>query len=118
MKEEAMTKLPAVAASAAVVATFTMALCAPAFAHNAGHIIRPDGSCVNVGSFNSGPFVPEQNPNQNTTPGTDYGRLDLEAGRGDQYGARFAADQGSSQVERRFCEEIGLASATDTPRGP
>jgi len=113
-----MTKHAAMAASAVVVATFTTALCAPAFAHNAGHIIRPDGSCVNVGSFNPAPFVPEQNPNRNTTPGTDYGRLDLEPGRGDQYGARFAADQGSSQVEPRFCEEIGLPSATDTPRGP
>ena len=113
-----MTKLTAIAAPAAVMALFAIALTAPAFAHNAGHIIRPDGSCVNVGSFKSGPFVPEQNPNRNTTLGSDYGRLDLEPGRGDQYGARLAADQGSSQVEPRFCEEIGLASTTDTPRGP
>ena len=114
-----MRKIATLATPTALVATLAIALgAAPALAHNAGHIIRPDGACVNVGSFNPGPLVPEQNPNRNTIPGDDYGKLDLEAGRGDQYGARFAADQGSSQVEPRFCEEIGLPPATDTPRGP
>jgi hypothetical protein len=68
----------------------------PASAHNAGHVILPDGTCVDVGSFKDGPFVPEQNPNRNTT--TDPGRLDLIPGPGDQYGARYAAVQGNSAV--------------------
>lgn len=72
----------------------------PATAHNAGCVMNGNGEWVFVGSNNSGPFVPEQNPNRNTTPGSDFGRLDLQPGPGDQYGARHAADQGNSAVER------------------
>jgi hypothetical protein len=71
---------------------------APATAHNAGCVQKGTGEWVFVGSGNDGPFVPEQNPNRNTT--TDPGRLDLIPGPGDQYGARYAADQGNSAVER------------------
>ena len=73
----------------------------PATAHNAGCVQTGNGEWVFVGSNKSGPFVPEQNPNRNTTPGPDFGRLDLQPeGPGDQYGARHAADQGNSAVER------------------
>lgn len=65
-------------------------------AHNAGHIITPDGQCQNVGSLKDSPDVSDSNPNLNTT--TDPGRLDLIPGPGDQYGARFAAVQGNSAV--------------------
>jgi hypothetical protein len=71
---------------------------APAQAHNAGYVITGNGTCREVGSGNEGPFVPEQNPNRNST--TDPGQLDLIPGPGDQYGARFAADQGNSAVQR------------------
>jgi hypothetical protein len=82
---------------ALLVAALVAAVGAPsAFGHNAGHIILPDGSCLEVGSNKEGPFVPEQNPNQNTT--TDPGRLDLIPGPGDQYGARFAANQGNTPI--------------------
>ena len=74
---------------------------APAGAHNAGCVPTGNGAWVFVGSGKSGPFVPEQNPNRNTTAGPDYGRLDLQpGGPGDQFGARHAADQGGSAVER------------------
>jgi hypothetical protein len=74
---------------------------APGAAHNAGCVQTGNGEWVFVGSGNSGPFVPEQNPNRNTTVGADYGRLDLQPdGPGDQFGARYAADQGGSAVER------------------
>ena len=73
----------------------------PASAHNAGCVQKGNGEWVFVGSNKSGPFVPEQNPNRNNTPGADFGRLDLQPeGPGDQYGARHAADQGNSAVER------------------
>ena len=81
-------------------------LASTAGAHNAGHVILHDGTCIDVGSGNPGPFVSPNNPHINTT--TDPGRLDLEPGNGDQYGARFAADQGQSAVLPRFCEEVGL----------
>lgn len=67
-----------------------------ASAHNAGHIILPDGTCLNVGSLKPAPFVSESNPHVNTT--TDPGRLDLIPGRGDQYGARFAAERGNTPI--------------------
>jgi hypothetical protein len=79
-----------------------------ALAHNAGHVILNDGTCIDVGSGNAGPYVSANNPNLNTT--TDPGRLDLEPGSGDQYGARFAADQGQTPIAPRWCEEIGLVA--------
>jgi hypothetical protein len=72
-----------------------------ASAHNAGHIILKDGTCVNVGSSKESPDVSDSNPNLNTT--TDPGQLDLIPGPGDQYGARFAADQGKSRVLPGAC---------------
>jgi hypothetical protein len=93
-----MRKLAAIA-SVAVVTAFGAGT---ALAHNAGHVILPDGSCQDVGSGRPAPAVAAQNPNQ------AGGYLDLEPGPGDQYGARFAADQGLSQVEPRFCAEVGL----------
>ena len=81
-------------------AVLGLALAAPpAGAHNAGCVQTGNGDYVFVGSNKSGPFVPEQNPNRNTTD--EPGRLDLQPeNRGDQYGARHAADQGNSAVER------------------
>ena len=67
-----------------------------ASAHNAGHIIFPDGTCLNVGSLKEAPYVSESNPNLNTT--TDPGQLDLIPGSGDQYGARYAAIQGNTPI--------------------
>jgi DIM protein len=65
-----------------------------ASAHNAGYVIV-NGECQAVGSDNPGPDVPEQNPNRNTLgPDSDLGHLDLiPTTPGDQYGARFAAEQ-------------------------
>jgi hypothetical protein len=84
-----------------VAAAVVIASTAPAAAHNAGCVQTGNGDWVFVGSNKSGPFVPEQNPNRNTTPGGDFGRLDLQPeGPGDQYGARHAADQGNSAVQR------------------
>ena len=73
---------------------------APAAAHNAGCVHTGHGKWVFVGSNKLGPFVPEQNPHYHAAPDADQGRLDLQEGPGDQYGARFAADQGNSAVER------------------
>jgi hypothetical protein len=84
---------------AGAAAALALLAAAPAGAHNAGCVQTGNGKWVFVGSNKNGPFVPEQNPNRNTTPGSDFGRLDLEPGPGDQYGARFAADQGNSAVE-------------------
>lgn len=83
-----------------------LAAAAPVSAHNAGHVVLPDGSCIDVGSGKNAPYVSPNNPHVNAT--TDPGRLDLEPGSGDQYGARFAADQGGSALQPKFCEEVGL----------
>ena len=83
-----------------------LAAAAPVSAHNAGHIVLAEGTCVNVGSDKNAPYVPDANPNQNTS--NEPGRLDLEPGPGDQFGARFAADRGSTPILPKWCEEVGL----------
>lgn len=80
--------------AAALLATVVLTA-SPASAHNAGCVQTGTGDYVFVGSNKEAPLVPEQNPKRN-----EEGQLDLIAGPGDQYGARFAADQGSSAVER------------------
>lgn len=76
-------------AIASVVGAAALAAAAPAAGHNAAHVIQPSGECLTVGSEKEAPFVPEQNPNRNATTG----QLDLVPGPGDQYGARYAANQ-------------------------
>jgi hypothetical protein len=57
-------------------------------AHNAGHIHLSDGTCVDVGS------------------GKHNTHVDLIAGPGDQYGTRYAAEQGNTPIYPRFCAEV------------
>ncbi len=81
------------------IVSCTLAVSAgPAAAHNAGLVITGNDTVVEVGSGKGGPFVSENNPHFHAAADCDYGRLDLITGRGDQYGARFAADQGQSAV--------------------
>lgn len=70
----------------------------PVSAHNAGHIMFPDGRCLNVGSGKDAPLVGPGAP-QNA-----LGQLDLiydpknGIDTSDQYGARFAATRGNSRL--------------------
>jgi hypothetical protein len=64
----------------------------PALAHNAGHIHLPNGECVDVGSGKHA-----HNPEQQ----------DKIPGPGDQYGARWAAEQGNTPIWPRHCDEPG-----------
>jgi hypothetical protein len=57
-------------------------------AHNAGHIHLADGTCVDVGS------------------GKHNTHVDLIPGPGDQYGTRYAAEQGDTPIYPRFCAEV------------
>jgi hypothetical protein len=77
---------------AAVACLGVIALAAgPAAAHNAAHFNLPDGTCHEVGSNKDAPTVGAGNPNQ--SPGYNQpGQLDLIPGPGDQYGARWAAE--------------------------
>lgn len=79
-------RLLRLAATVAVSAAIVL-VPATASAHNSGHVILPDGTCVNVGSEKEAPLVPEANPNRNDATG----QLDLIPGPGDQCGARWAA---------------------------
>jgi hypothetical protein len=63
-----------------------------ATAHNAAHLIRPDGTCLDVGSNRDAPIVGAGNPNQSPGSNNQPGQLDLIPGNGDQYGARYAAE--------------------------
>jgi hypothetical protein len=62
-------------------------------AHNAAHFFLPDGTCHEVGSNRDAPIVGAGNPNQSPGSNNLPGQLDLIPGNGDQYGARYAADQ-------------------------
>lgn len=70
----------------------------PVSAHNAGHIIFPDGTCLGVGSDKDAPPVGAGAP-QNA-----LGQLDLiydpknGVDTSDQYGARLAAIEGNSRL--------------------
>ena len=70
-------------------AAFALAGATGASGHNAAHFFLPSGECHEVGSNKEAPLVPEQNPNRNAATG----QLDLVPGPGDQYGARYAANQ-------------------------
>jgi hypothetical protein len=61
-----------------------------ALAHNAGHVHTPSGQCVDVGSGKHA-----HNPD----------KQDRIPGPGDQYGARWAAEQGNTPIEPRHCDE-------------
>jgi hypothetical protein len=61
-------------------------------AHNAGHRHLPTGQCVDVGSGKHA-----HNPEQQ----------DKIPGPGDQYGARWAAEQGNTPIYPRHCDEPG-----------
>ena len=75
---------------AVAIGTLAAAWVAPglASAHNAAHYFLPDGTCIDVGSNREAPIVGAGNPHQ-----LPNGQLDLVPGAGDQYGARFAANQ-------------------------
>ena len=64
----------------------------PAGAHNAAHFYLPDGTCHEVGSNKDAPIVGAGNPNQSPGSNNQPGQLDLIPGNGDQYGARWAAE--------------------------
>lgn len=97
---------------ALLMVTALMALStASVAAHNAGCVQTGNGEWVFVGSNKSSPEVPERNPmsgdDDPSRPGENV--LDLQPddpstpaveSQGDQYGARYAADQGGSAVER------------------
>jgi hypothetical protein len=78
--------------AAAAMATVTVPT-GLARAHNAAHFFLPDGTCHEVGSNEDAPIVGDGNPNQSPGSNNLPGQLDLIPGNGDQYGARYAADQ-------------------------
>lgn len=67
-------------------------------AHNAGHVHTPNGECRDVGSGKHAHNPEEQ---------------DKIPGPGDQYGARWAAEQGNTPVEPRHCDEEGAHDHPD-----
>jgi hypothetical protein len=71
-------------------------------AHNAGCVLNGNGDYVFVGSNRDSPAVPDQNPNSSydAIRGGTYLDLQPQTPGSDQYGARYAADQGHSAVVR------------------
>lgn len=71
-------------------AAVALTLASSASAHNAGHIVRPDGSCQEVGSFKP------------VLAGPDKTQLDLipetQGGMFDEVGTSFAAFQGRTPL--------------------
>ena len=97
---------------AVIVAAALVALTsASVTAHNAGCVQTGSDEGVFVGSNKESPAVPEQNPKSSHDPARGGNVLDLQPdGSSDQFGARLAADQGSSAVTRpnlTSCEATG-----------
>lgn len=70
-------------------ASAALLLAVPAQAHNAGHFFLPDGTCHAVGSFRPAPFVgPGRTQQLDLIPATPQ----------DEYGASYAAFQGSTPL--------------------
>lgn len=85
----------ALGAGLSAVAAFPVS----ASAHNAGHVILPSGECRNVGSGKSVSLPVQAAAHTNAA-----GERDLIPGTGgDEIGARFAAEQGNSEVLPRGC---------------
>jgi hypothetical protein len=66
--------------------------CGLASAHNAACVVLADGTVINVGSNREAPIVGRG------APQLPNGQLDLIPGPGDQYGARFAANQSPALI--------------------
>lgn len=83
-----------------VLATLVGPLATTAIAHNAACVPTGTGDIVFAGSNRDAPIVSESNPNALWDEALGAWVLDLQSGSGDQYGSRYAADQGGSQLER------------------
>jgi hypothetical protein len=85
-----MTTRRSIAAVMACVLLATAMTTSIASAHNAGHTHLPTGVCLDVGSGKH-----HTNPMVDRYPATS----------GDEYGARWAADQGKTPIYARFCDD-------------
>jgi hypothetical protein len=75
---------------APLVACTAVALAAawPAQAHNAGHLVLPDGTCHEVGSFREAPLVGPTGTQLDLVPSTPM----------DEYGTSFVGFQGRTPI--------------------
>ena len=78
-----------------------LALGTTALAHNAGQVQLPTGECVSVGAGNAVVLPDGSEAPQIVESGETH--LDLIEGSGDQFGARYAANQGDTPIEPRHC---------------
>lgn len=96
-----MRRVAVILSTVGVLAALTTA---PVAAHNAGCVQTGNGDYVFVGSNKESPAVPATNPNSSFDPREHrmgvFLDLQPESPGSDQYGARFAADQGNSAVDR------------------
>lgn len=87
-----------------MAALLILAATATAAAHNAGCVQTGNGSWISVGSGESSPAVPQQNPRSSDDPPRVGNFLDLTPGTaGDQYGARYAVIVGSAVQHPSNC---------------
>jgi hypothetical protein len=76
--------------AAVAAAAFTFVLTPAALAHNAGHVVLPDGSCLEIGSFKSVLLGPDKTTELDLIPSTPAPH--------DEIGTSFAAFQGSTPI--------------------
>ncbi len=89
---------------ALAVTALALLLVPTAAAHNRAHVILPDGRCIIVGSEKS-VTVPAWTPNASLQPDGTSSYLDLrpETYPADEVGTAFAADEGSSRLQKGAC---------------
>lgn len=77
---------------ALAAAALTVLVSPAAQAHNRAHVILPDGDCIVVGSEKSV-----------TLPDGTFLDLRPETSPADEFGAAYAADEGSSRLQKGPC---------------
>jgi len=87
-----MKKLVALVAALILAAGFEMTFSTAASAHNRAHVVLPDGTCMVVGSEKSV-----------TMPDGSLHDLRPETTPADEIGTSFAADEGSSRLQKGAC---------------
>ena len=79
-------------------------------AHNAGHLSLPDGTCLEVGSFNGAPLV-----------GKDRTQLDLVPQTAnpprDEYGVSFVGFWGRTPISPGACPALPAVNTTQDSNG-